>query len=786
MRLSLVEVFLICGVVTALSMSTRAQEVKPQPAKLPVANLDAKLPADSIGAPASDFVKAREPRLEARADSVPVALPDGRLAHVALPRGRVSFDQRDGVLWAAADTYKAAFDRNGMTFVPFFGSQADRSYPLAFALARVGATGPAARVEPQRQENVVRYRRGAMTEVYRLAADHVEQTFEIAAWQGDLDISLGVGTDMRVETVAGGLRFVSPHGHVLYSDAVLVDADGVRHAMQTVFEGGRIALRAGADLLAAVPFPVVVDPVVSVFFAGTSSAYDLSQPDIAFGVGDARYMLVWEFRYSATDYDVLSTAVDPAGNVIPGTTAWIDTSTDSWQGPRIAYNRIGNRFLVVASVTPAAGGSPAIWSRTRESNSTSVGTVQQLSGTEGGSKVNPDVGGDFYAVPPTYFAVVWQRTLSSSDSDIHYRMVTDDGTPSGVVQAIDNSGATVDLWPRIASSDGAGPSGYQVWPVVWHRDVGVHDDILGARLSWDGLLLTPTFAIDPSLDTDRYASVSSPSGLGAERYWLVAYQTDAHVDLDIYMRVYRDGTTPTLDGQAFLGDLEALPPLERMRHQLLPAVDSDGCRFAVAYLEEYGLTDWDVYVSTVHRGAGLRATEARVGLDTSGLFSGAVSVVSQYSGGGPVAHYAAAWDADTTSGTFNSEIRGAIYDGLRPGGYSTRSTACAGLTMTWAAVEPALGATMSFSVGGTAQPRFIILSVPAPAVTLCAPQGCKVGIDPSVMVSFSTAVLNVTIPCDYVLLGGTVAFEGGAVGVAGGCPSYGNLAFTDTVDVTIR
>lgn len=534
---------LTCGAVLLWAIAAAAQETsKPAARPLPIVDLDNKpwQQATAVVTPAKagagDAVAERaEP-----AKGAEIRLPNGAQVQSLWSRDPIAFVTADGADWAATASFKAVWRADGMTFTPALGSNAPQSHPFTVAL---GATaGPlAARAVPQRRGNDVVYDRGAVREVYRVTADHVEQLFEVDSWPSD-DLVLPIRVDTRLEPTLTptGIEFRSPYGGVHYGLAVLIDANGARHAMRTELADGGIRLSAR---VAGLRFPVVVDPIIRSFVA-YSSSFVLIRPDVAFGQRQRQHLVVLERVISASDSDVYSVMIDAQGVPVAGTAMWIDISTDAWRTPRVAYNYLADRFLVVASRTPASGGSgtTAIWSRTRDAAAAVLGTPTQLSSTEFGDKVLPDVGGDFYDAGPTYFAVVWQRNFSVSDTDIHYRRVQSDGTPLGVVQNVDNSSA-VDSAPRIAKSDGAGPSNAQAWPVVWHRQIGSQFDIYGARLSWDGVLATPPFGIDTTLDDDRYPAVSSLTDEG--RQWLVAYQTAARGDLDIYTRCYQDAAAPT-------------------------------------------------------------------------------------------------------------------------------------------------------------------------------------------------------------------------------------------------
>jgi hypothetical protein len=153
-----------------------------------------------------------------------------------------------------------------------------------------------------------------------------------------------------------------------------------------------------------------------------------------------------------------------------------------------------------------------------------------------GDKVSPDVGGEFEG--PVNFCVVWQRNYTAGDHDIVYRIVTaSTGVPNGATQIIDNSSADDDYRPRLSKSDGRQPASEQVWVVCWQRLIGgTQHDIYGARVRWDGTLLTAPFAIDTAAgDNDRQPSPTSLTGnIGGNKYWLVAFTTDNTGNLDIY------------------------------------------------------------------------------------------------------------------------------------------------------------------------------------------------------------------------------------------------------------
>ncbi|MEZ5966278.1 MAG: hypothetical protein R3F56_20750 [Planctomycetota bacterium] len=687
-------------------------------------------------------------------------------------------------IWARGATYKAILTSDTFQYVPFFGSDAERDHPLSLTLlaVRTGST-PTMLDEPalRRSGQVLSVERGAVVERYRVGARQVEQDFVIRErFAGALEVELRVQTELVGQRDRDGLVFASPLGHVHYGDAVLVDAHGDRLPMQTRLVGNTLTLSASAATIAAAVFPITVDPILRTFTAQQSSSA-LTFPDIAFSAVSGRYLVVWTVIFSTADYDLHAVEVDRDGNIVPGSLSLLDISTDSWQSGRVAAS--GSNFLAVATRTPNGGSARSVWGVTRSVGSNTVGTPFEISGPEFGDKVRPDVGGEFAA--PSAFCVVWQRNFSATDHDIHYRMVTTTGTPIGSVAQIDNSNGD-DYSPRIANSDGALPSQQQVWPVTWVRQVNGQRDIYGARVRWNGNLDTPTFPIDTAAadDDTEPCPTSLSNDLAGGRYWLVAFTTAARGDQDIYLRVFRDGTTPAPVHSGFLADREGLSSTVRVRNQSRPHADTDGSRFAVSYLDEYSPTDRDIYVSTLYFGMDLFLVEARAALSRSVLDTSTAGLVANRSGGGEALRFGCVWDLDSPPTSF--AIEGSVYQGVTPnGGFSRRATACGGLQISYASGSPvpAPGQTIRFDLSGASGPEVVFLGAPASTV-LCRGSTCQLGTTMAVMLLGST--LTLSIPNVPSLIHATIAVQGGAVGTPGGCANLGQAVVSDTVDVTIR
>lgn len=717
-----------------------------------------------------------------------IALPDGSRFEAGLPPGGVVFDDASSPIWAEGRNYKASFDRDAFTFVPWFGSDAPQNYPLAISLAHawLGATSaPESVAPPRRQGNTVIVDRGVLVERYDLTPEHVEQKFVVMApFAGDLTLTLRVQTALTAGHDAAGLRFGNGLGHVGYTEAVLVDALGRRSPMQTEYADGYITLRASAPQIAGAVFPVTVDPIVRNFAVNTSSEHVLTNSDIAFSPVSSQYMVVWTRVFSATDTDLHAVSIDLSGAVVANSSSLIDNSSDRWDNGRVAA--AGGNFLAVASRRAQAGGTRAIWGRTRAVGSPyTMGTAFPISGSEPFDKVNPDVGGEVENA--AFFCVVWQWTKSTSDHDINFRRVDSSGGIVGSVASLDQR-PMLDARPRIAKTSSRAlsiPQFPKHWLVVYQRRIpntAVHDPYLGAIAVGDGRALVVDQRLDPSPSNDIEPSVTPMTDDG---HFLVAFTTNRSGNLDILTYVFTYNPTLRLVSGRFLADAENLPPTHRARDQSRPQVDSDGCRFAVSYLERLSTTDRDAFVTTLHLTPTLAAVEARVELTSSSLDTQSVSLVANRTGEGN--EYGIVWDHNATTNPVNSSIQGAIYQGVTPGsGFATRATGCGGLSISFAAGSqvPAPGNTIRFDLSGALEQSIFIVGAPMTAMQLCPPASCALGVAMATVRPGPS--LSFTIPCSSRLVGATLAVQGVALASQGGCASLGQLVLSNTVDTTIR
>ncbi len=652
----------LCGAATA----SIGDEVKPTP--IPPHMQDVKTPAP----PMPSKNDAREVRSSARPAAPlpdgPKVRPAGRGYLAGLDR-RVQYDTAaDGTVWAAADAYKASFDRRGATYVPFFGSRAPHNFPVHLSLRSIRAGGATlafdADAAPQRDGDRIVFHRGPVDEVYDLAIGSIEQSFVLAQRPGagelvpgDLVIELALDTELARSADEHGLVLTPTEGSlgsVRYSNAVAVDAVGRRDAASTEWSADGIAIRVPAERVADAVFPLVVDPMLSTFPVD-DSVEDNTNPDVAYAPFDILFA-VYERVFSSTDHDVY--CIDFQGG---GQGAYIDVSTSYWANPKIASKRLSSQFLCVAEVGDPTGGARTIWGRTRDSQgSYTIGPKFQISAGDIGDEHNPDVGGDPSLAAPTYYCVVWQRDYTSSDHDVLARMVTESSNTFGSVIYLSNSANTLDNLPVISKGDGLPPASTQDWNVVFNRTIDFGDvDVYAAQVHWDGSITTPPFAVATTSALETAASVSTLTTASPRRY-MIAYSHGALLgDFDIYGKLMQGSTViDTVD----LSSLSGAPTSEQ---QVTPAIDCDGSSFVLVNAESYnGTSDYDIYASTfVGIGNQITLSEGHVNLAFSTAVENNPDVACLGSAGdvGQFNPRAAVIWQQTTSST-NHDIEGAYYE----------------------------------------------------------------------------------------------------------------------------
>ena len=657
--------YLSLFLTSVLASPTRAQDRTPSP-----------LP------PSYDVKTAREPSFPtgtapARPALDPAAVVrspkdngphEARGALQVVDRGVMHYaTSNDGSLWARGAQYKIGFDAAGAIYLPAFGRNAPHDLPHGLSPDRVSVGGASIEFEraasARRDGDRVSIDRGAFVEGYELRPESVEQTFVFSSLPrtGDLLVHIPVASELEGFTTAEGLEFRGGLGRVTYGRATAIDGAGRRATAATELEGGAITIRVDAGFLATATMPLTIDPLVSTFNIDASAGDDY-WADTAYDAANHVWLVVYEEWFSSTDRDALYGYLNDAGPVITG--IYLDLSSNSWDSLHVANNAAAQQFCVVSSVT--SGLQHYILASTIYANGT-LGTQTVVVGTEYGAIRDCVIGGDPYTggQGASYYCVVFERMFSSTDWDILVRLVRTDGSLVGTMPIFfSNSGGTIDVGPAVSKSDGA-----HDWMIAWQRNNGYAGDadVWGGILHWDGTIFQAPFQISAWFQPEWQVAVSSP--LNSSMRYLVTWQDTDGGDHDIIMALLDSGTK--LDQQ----DLSIQEQHDYLLDQVDSSVDSDGDHFLVAYSEQFGGADYDIYASDVYvTGNSLGLAQRHMAMDVSTSGDYTPRVCGAFMAGAPhdpaLKHrFLVAWNS-TPPGGGPADVRGGFIDTV-PGGSST-------------------------------------------------------------------------------------------------------------------
>jgi hypothetical protein len=674
-------------------------------------------------------------------------------------RDTVVFDHTgDGRLWALGTTYKASFGPEGFVYIPFFGSDAPRNYPVQFALRalRVGGRDVtfAPEATPERTGTRVTFDRGAVREVYELGADRVEQIFVIDGDQeGGVDVDLEVITELVEDAAQAGLQFGNARGHVGYGTAYLVDG-ARKHEIQTALHGRTLRLHVAAAQRDA--GPVVIDPVITTTTL-TPTLMASDNPDVAYDATTDRFCATWVHVFSQTDHDVVAELRTGNGTAVAGSFKPIDLTSEMLTWPRVANLNSADRFLITMErfrPDDPVGRQYTVCGRTMNAPAPfTTNLMFQISAPSTTNENNADVGGD--SGSGTNWMVVWV-----SGTDIVGRLVSANGTPSPVTIPIDTQVNTT-IHPQISLSNGNGLTATPRWCVVYQWFNGTNDwdcfavvlDLAGNITAWRRVAIN---------GNEMYPHVSCPlTDVGGTPRFMITWE--------------RYGVAEELVARVVAMDIATIGPEFNLtrRYGFDPTfsrVDCDGGRFAVACQIgtslRIGTLAWVNNDLVLHEG-----------LQTIDI-GNQPYLASKRSGGGSNTEYGVVYIAPNTP----PRAAFAVYEGrATAGGFSRRSTGC-GLGI-FASGRPFLGNSVQFSLtslgtdlGG------LLLGVPMPAVTWCA--NCQLGIDPTQVLFVLPQPMSLPLPSDPGVVGITLAVQGFALG-SGPCQPAA-LRLSDAIDFTIQ
>jgi len=172
-----------------------------------------------------------------------------------------------------------------------------------------------------------------------------------------------VHTELAVtEDGSGGVKMTNQRGSVAYTQAAAVDAAGrrlpiaVRSRASDESPAGALELSVPAAFLANATFPLTIDPVITTGLSVDATS-NSRLADVAYDLTTARYGVVYEYNFSATDGDVYIQLRTAAGALVAGSEVPIENGNLNWRNPSVANNRLASQFLAVAEFGAARAGS---------------------------------------------------------------------------------------------------------------------------------------------------------------------------------------------------------------------------------------------------------------------------------------------------------------------------------------------------------------------------------------------------------------------------------------------
>jgi len=572
----------------------------------------------------------------------------------------------DGAIWARGQNYKASFGPEGALYFPALGKRAPHDMQHAFSpdFVTVGGTPLAFEhtANAVRDLDRIDFQRGSFVERYDLATTSMEQSFvfQTLPQTGDLVVHIPVASEMTATASANGLEFKNEFGTVTYSNAIAIDARGVRTQAATTIDDGAITIRVDAGFLAHAALPLTIDPVVSLVGIDPFGS-DAFSVDTAWDNYQQVWLAVYEETYSATDTDVYARFLTPTGALSIG--AYVDYTTNAWATPRVANLGWAHQFLVVGSVAPVAGGALKIQGRTVQPNGAIVtqGLQFDISGSEQGDKVNPDVGGDPYSAGPQgYYCVVWERSVPASfpnlaTKNVDWRIVGSD-SGLGLWNEMPGSALAPDSAPSISKSNDT-----DRWLLAWIRiDQLSHSDIYGAHLTYLGGLSDGPFGVSAGNQAFDFQPCASTPLSGTQRS-AISFTRRANVNgqTDIMVAAI-DGTTVLNTVNLSVLENSGLQAVD----QTDSSIDSDGQHFVVMYSEYnpsflyYDEVASDLYLS----GSSLLAAQPHVYLSGFGLSGRRANISGQHAVGLSSRRFLSVYDIEQN--TTDHDAIGVFFDSL--------------------------------------------------------------------------------------------------------------------------
>jgi hypothetical protein len=379
-------------------------------------------------------------------------------------------------VWAAGERYKASF-HDGARFVPYLG----RDYPHTQSLqwrtksARLGDRELCTQA-PRLSHGEYRaeYDLGGLVEAYDVRTDGLEQTFVLPerTGAGELVIAGELTTALRARPIDPGHRdvvFVDADDRPIlgYGAATAIDANGDTLPLVTTVGDGTLTLRVPAEWLANATFPVVVDPLLSVFWS--EGGVQLDSIDLLRDDSLNKLWLAMSRWVSASDADLwLRRADDDGGNA---TTLFTDL-TNSWSSTEPSLGQhFGSGMVLLAYTRRTFTGTQRLRAHVHDRTDATFAANTFGIGDNTLNAWRPDVANNMTAGASSLL-VVWQSEgtgfphVDLDDSRIHGAAVSLAGTGAAGAPFVIAADPAVDHErPQVGTINTTNLA----WPVVYQQ-----------------------------------------------------------------------------------------------------------------------------------------------------------------------------------------------------------------------------------------------------------------------------------------------------------------------------
>lgn len=418
-------------------------------------------------------------------------------------------------------TYKAAADTGGFRFIPFFGSAAERSWPLHLALESVRVGEREIELDARSvglNDHTITIDRGTAEVRYEAALGSVEQVFVLDGLgdaTGDVVVEVTFATDLALAVVGNELLFEGPEGGIHVSGAVALDGRGGQLELTTEVNGSTIRYRVPASFAASAGADLVIDPLIESFTAA-DLGLDISDPDIAYERDANTYSVVFYAQFSGTDGDIYYVTLRGTDFAIVDD-GFVELISGDASRPRNCALAEPDRFIVAYLLDGTSGGNE-LHSRSRSSApGSSWGTTHLITGPSSFDEpAHHDIGGEAYEGTGSRAGLVWERRAlggGAFPAQILGVTLDSDAAPFAPAFVIADSPTTDYRAPAISKFTGD-PIAHGAWYVAYASGPvgGVLTDLRATRMSFTGALSNineRVFSLASTIDV-RFVDVSAP------------------------------------------------------------------------------------------------------------------------------------------------------------------------------------------------------------------------------------------------------------------------------------